>query len=371
MAPDLGGVDGDGLEGFFVGQAEGDRGGGLVGQIAHELVVEGTEGELHAGLVGFGGLREGAIVSIVFLFGKRQHFAEDDWNVFGLELGSGLGDVARLQDYDPDLLLFGKRDGIVDDAGAGGRNGQRHLAFQHRHHGFHFELWLETGGLDGALLAILARLVEELVDLGQLLFVGALGRGEACARGAGGCVGERVWERIAAASAERGEDQVHGSARIDGHVFPVPAIGVDECRLSGNVLALAAAEASAASTTAARGGESHDAGDSADADHAEVFAILVDGAECAQLRHELAQFARIHALTYGGDFGEPQLRGRIDHAWINPQTLAFDNARALGRDDPGADLGDLAILYNYRNAFDFRTGYRVHIHVAYDNGFGP
>ena len=69
--------------------------------------------------------------------------------------------------------------------------------------------------------------------------------------------------------------------RFDRHVFPGPAVGVDEGCLAGDELALAAAEASAAAT-AARGRKGHHAGDAVDADHAEVFALRVDGAERAQ-----------------------------------------------------------------------------------------
>jgi hypothetical protein len=254
---------------------------------------------------------------------------------------------------------------------SGGGNGQRHLAFQHRHHSFHFEHGLEAGSLGGALLPILARLVEKLGDLGHLLIVSALGGGET--RGAQGCcrAGDHFEDgggHRAAASAEGGKDQVHGRRAIDGHVFPGPAVGVDEGRLAGNVLAFAAAEASAATT--ARGGEGHDTGDPIDAHHTEVLAFRVDGAERAQLRHELAQLAGIHGLAHGGDFGEPEFGGRIDHARIDAQPLAFDDARALDGGNPGADIGDPAIPQDHRHAFHFRAHHRVHVDVADDGGLG-
>ena len=78
--------------------------------LSKRQILVSTGGRSVAGLVGFGGLGEGAIIRIVFLFGKRQHFAEDHRDVLRLEFPSGLGDIAR-RINDLDLLLFGKPPG--------------------------------------------------------------------------------------------------------------------------------------------------------------------------------------------------------------------------------------------------------------------
>ena len=39
-APDLGGIDGHGFEGFVVRQTEGDGGGGLIGQVAENSLLK-------------------------------------------------------------------------------------------------------------------------------------------------------------------------------------------------------------------------------------------------------------------------------------------------------------------------------------------
>ena len=53
---------------------------------------------------------------------------------------------------------------------------------------------------------------------------------------------------------------------------------------------------------------------------------------------------------------------------IDAQALAFDDLRALGRDDLGADVGDLAVLHQHRNALHLRAGHRVDVHVADQDG---
>ncbi len=266
-----------------------------------------------------------------------------------------------------DLLLLGERNGVVNDAGARGGHGQRHLAFEDRDHGFHFEYGIEAGGPGRAFLLILAGLFEEFGNFGDLLFVGTLGRGEARGAGAAGDHSEDHIRHCAAAStsaAKGGEDQMHGCGTVDRHVFPGPAVGVYEGCLAGNELALASAETSAsAAGAAARRGEGHHAGDAVHADHAEVFTLRIDGAEGAQLRHELAEFASIDSLTHRGDFRETELCTGIDHARIDSQTLAFDDARALRGKNFRADLADLAILQDDRDSLHFRVrspGIRPH-----------
>ena len=101
-----------------------------------------------------------------------------------------------------------------------------------------------------------------------------------------------------------------------------------------------------------------------------MFALGVDGAERAQLGHELAEFAGIHGLTHRGDFGESHFGAGIDHARIDAQSLAFDDARAFCRDDFGADFGDPAVLQDDRNALHFRAAHRVYVDVANDDGVG-
>src|ERR1017187_7031682 len=106
----------------------------------------------------------------------------------------------------------------------------------------------------------------------RLLIVVPFGRRET---GGAGSAGDHFENRVrgaaaaSAASAEGRKNQVYGRVAVDRHVFPGPAIGVDERRLAGNNLTFAAAEASAA-TTAARRRERHHAGDPVDAHHPEV-----------------------------------------------------------------------------------------------------
>jgi len=43
---------------------------------------------------------------------------------------------------------------------------------------------------------------------------------------------------------------------------------------------------------------------------------------------------------------------------------------SFGGNDPGADIGDLAVLQDYRYALHFRAGDRIHIDVTDDDSFG-
>src|ERR1700730_10015281 len=57
-AKNLGGIDGDGFEGFVVGEAVGDGVGGLLAEAAGEGIVKAAEGKFYSGGGQFGRLRE-------------------------------------------------------------------------------------------------------------------------------------------------------------------------------------------------------------------------------------------------------------------------------------------------------------------------
>src|SRR6185312_10651155 len=98
----------------------------------------------------------------------------------------------------------------MDNAGAAGGDGERGLAFEHRNHGFEFEIRLETRGFGGAFAAILASLIEEIVDFVDLLFVDSPGLGEAAAGSAGDHFQHGGIESAASGgAAECREDEVH------------------------------------------------------------------------------------------------------------------------------------------------------------------
>ena len=94
------------------------------------------------------------------------------------------------------------------------------------------------------------------------------------------------------------------------------------------------------------------------------YGVRIHSHQRPKLRHEFADLARVDSLAHGSDFGKTQFGAGIDHARIHAESFAFDHAHAFWRDQPGADVGDLSILDQYRDALHLRAGHRVHIGVA-------
>ena len=51
---------------------------------------------------------------------------------------------------------------------------------------------------------------------------------------------------------------------------------------------------------------------------------------------------------------EAQFRARVDHARVHAQALGVNHAHAFGRHDFGADIGDLPVLDQHRDALHLR-----------------
>src|SRR5271154_7062056 len=122
----------------------------------------------------------------------------------------------------------------------------------------------------------------------------------------------------------------------------------------------AAASAASESSTAARthGQRNH----SADAVGASNRNMLAGGIDCdfsPELRIELPNFADVHALADGTDLREPHLGSRVDHAWINMQPLALDNASAFGRGEIAAHPDDFSIAHQNRSVLNLRARHRM------------
>jgi hypothetical protein len=124
----------------------------------------------------------------------------------------------------------------------------------------------------------------------------------------------------------------------------------------------------AASTATAAGRIGHRAGDPVHAHHADVLALHIDRHQRAKLRHELAELARVDRFTNRSNLCQADLGTRIDHPWIHAQAFALDDLYPFRRQNLRANLGDLAVLHQHRNALHLFAGYRVHVRVANEEG---
>ena len=156
---------------------------------------------------------------------------------FAFSSGATLPMSRGPQDHDLDLLFLGEGDGVVDDARrerADTASGD--LAFEHRDHRFQLEVGLEAGRLGRALPSGTGAPLEELVDLGDLLLVRALGGREAAVAPASPNISENRQSGVRRRRVRRvrrgvGKIRCMAARAVDLHVFPGPAIGVDQRRL--------------------------------------------------------------------------------------------------------------------------------------------
>ena len=241
------------------------------------------------------------------------------------------------------------------------------FTFEHRQHRLKLQIALEPRHVRPALLLILPSLFKEFRHLGDLRFVIALGfriraRGTPAAKQQCDFIGEIDVRQPSASSARRDarEQQVHRGRPVDLHVFPRPAVHVDQSGLPGNELRPAAS----ATTAAAGGRKGHHAGDSVGANHRKMRALRIHRAQRLQLRHEFAQFAGIHRHALGPDFRKAEFRIRIDHSGIEAQAFALDDLHAFWRDEFGPDIGDFSVLDQYGNALHLGTRDRINVHAA-------
>ena len=183
------------------------------------------EGDPHAGLRQQPCVGERRVISIVFAVRHAQHRADDDRDVFGLEL---VGDAVRLDaagDDQLDLHLVGEGDGALDVALRVGGDDHRQGAAHDRDQGFQLQVnvLFRQAGVFGARVfgvAIGAGVAENLLQTLHLFFLLPPGlRGRAA----------RALETELGADAEAARPvDVHGDGRLQQHVARHPAVEVDQ-----------------------------------------------------------------------------------------------------------------------------------------------
>ena len=117
-------------------------------------------------------------------------------------------------------------------------------------------------------------------------------------------------------------------------------------------------------------GQRDGGGDPIDPDHAEMFAVGIYRRQGFELRHEVADLARVVSFANGFDFLQAQLGGRIDPAGIDPESLAFQYRGAFGSYDLSAYFDDLAILNQQRTTLQGGAVYGIDVRVLNQHGFG-
>ena len=142
------------------------------------------------------------------------------------------------------FLLIGELDRIADGALARRHHDQRLLSFQHRQHGFVFQIDLEALFLGSLGFLIAARVFEEFFQLAQLGLVVLLGIGE------GPGAGKISRAKRPPDGRNNGKAHAHAGRLLDFHLFPGPAVQMNQRGLAGDDAAASAAPESASAARA-------------------------------------------------------------------------------------------------------------------------